>query len=71
MESEPASRPGPDEASLALADALDARHRLADSLVLPSYFFSSIGVAIAVQIASSAAVIASQDLRGCLLLIGG
>ena len=65
------NKPTADEASLALADALDARRRLADDLTLPSSFFTSIGVVIAVQIATSAVGLASQDLRGWLVVIAG
>jgi hypothetical protein len=71
MESEPDRSPTRDEASLALADALDARRRLTDSLVLPSWFFSSIGAVIAVQIATSAVGLAAQDATGWWIVVGG
>lgn len=54
MESEP-HRPTAAEASVALVDADVARARLADHIVTPSWFFASMGVAIAVQIATTAA----------------
>jgi hypothetical protein len=71
MESDPARPPTPDEASLALAGALGARRRLTDSLVLPSYFFSSLGIVIAAQIATSAVGLTSQDLWGWFVVIAG
>ncbi len=71
MENEPASTPTPDEASLALTGAVDARRRLTDSLVLPSFFFSSIGLVIAAQICTSAVGLARQDLSGWLLIVAG
>lgn len=53
MESTP-SRPTLSEASAALRDADAARATLADRIVTPSWFFASMGVAIAVQIAAFA-----------------
>jgi hypothetical protein len=54
MESNP-HRPTATEASAALADAEPARASLADHVATPSWFFPSIGVAVAVQIATTAA----------------
>ena len=54
MESKEAPPTGA-EASVALLDAEVARARLADHIVTPSWFFASMGVAIAVQIATTAA----------------
>jgi hypothetical protein len=71
MENNSAAGPTPDEASLVLAEALDARDRFTAALVLPSYFFASLGVVIAAQIATSAVGIAAQDLAGWLLVIAG
>jgi hypothetical protein len=71
MENEPVRPPTRDEASLALAGALGARRRLAESLVLPSYFFSSLGVVIAAQLATSAVGLTSQDRRGWLVVVSG
>lgn len=48
------SKPTAAEASAALADAEVARATLADHVVTPSWFFASIGIAIAVQIATAA-----------------
>jgi hypothetical protein len=67
--SEPALTPS--EAQAAMAEAEDARTRLAGSLHLPSYFYSSIGAAIAVQIGTGATGIASQDTRGVVVLAAG
>src|SRR6187551_2323106 len=53
MESTP-PRPTLSEASAALRDAEAARATLADRIVPPSWFFASMGVAIAVQIAAFA-----------------
>lgn len=54
MESNP-HRPTAAEASVALLDAEVARARLVDHIVMPSWFFASMSVAIAVQIATTAA----------------
>jgi hypothetical protein len=54
MESKP-RRPPPDEASAALLEAEATRASLAAHIATPSWFFVSIGVAIAVQIATVAA----------------
>jgi hypothetical protein len=48
-----ARTPTPEEASAALLDAEDSRARLARSIAVPSWFFSSLGAAIAVQIATT------------------
>src|SRR3954467_1250426 len=53
MESKP-HRPTAEEASAALLDAEAARATLADHIATPSWFFVSIGVAIAAQIAAVA-----------------
>jgi len=71
MENTSHPSPNDDEASLALTGALDARRRLTDSLVLPSFFFSSIGVVVAAQIATSAVGLARQNLSGWLLTVAG
>ena len=46
------------EASAALADAEDGRRRLIEQITLPALFCTSLGVAIAVQIATSAVGVA-------------
>jgi hypothetical protein len=61
----------PSEAQAAIADAESARARLTSSLRLPSYFYSSIGVAIATQIGTGAAGIASQETWGFAVAVGG
>jgi hypothetical protein len=71
MENDSDPRSDPDRASLALGDALAARGRFTDALVLPPLFFVSLGVAIAAQLATSAVGIARQDGAGWLLLVGG
>lgn len=53
MESTP-QRPTAAEASAALADAEAARAGLADAIATPSWFFTSMSVAIATQIATTA-----------------
>ena len=62
---------GSDEAYSALTGAADARRRLTGSLVLPALFFTSIGVVIAAQIATSAVGLARQDVSGWLLTVAG
>ncbi|HEX8104074.1 MAG TPA: hypothetical protein VF533_15755 [Solirubrobacteraceae bacterium] len=54
MESAP-HRPTAEEASAALADAEATRATLADRIATPSWFFVSLGVVIAAQIAAAAA----------------
>jgi hypothetical protein len=51
-------RPTAAEASAALLDADAARATMADRITMPSWFFASMGVAIAVQIASAAVSLA-------------
>ena len=57
------SRPRPTaaEAAAALAAAESARAGLADRIATPSWFFSSMGVVIAVQIATTAAGLGEGD----------
>ena len=59
MESKP-PRPTAEEASAALLDAEAARATLADQLATPSWFFVSMGVAIAAQIATVAVGLGDQ-----------
>ena len=65
------SRPTPDEAAVALLDAGSARDRLSHRLTLPSWFYSSIGAAIAVQTATLAAGVADQSSAGIGLAVAG
>jgi hypothetical protein len=58
----------PEEASAALAEAQASGLQLAGGLVLPSYFHASLGLAIAVQIATTATGLADQGLGGWLLV---
>jgi hypothetical protein len=61
----------PGEAKIALAQAQAARNRMAANLVLPSFFYSSIGAAIAVQIGTAAITIEAQEPpTGGALVIG-
>jgi hypothetical protein len=59
------------EAEFALAEARAARDRMAGKLALPSYFYSSIGAAIAVQIASTALAFGVEPPVAGVSLIAG
>ncbi len=61
----------PADAQAAIAAAESARTRLAASLRLPSHFHTSIGAAIAVQIATGATGIADQSTWGLVLAAAG
>lgn len=65
------SRPTPDEAAGTLDEARAAAVRLARELQLPSHFHSSVGVAIALQIGTSAVGIAAQDGWPAWLIVVG
>ena len=54
METNDGANPTPAAASAALRDATAARQHLAETIALPSYFFSSIAVAVALQILTTA-----------------
>ena len=58
MESDPTAA----EASAALAEAESSRETLAHGILTPSWFFTSISVAIAVQIGTTATGLATGDL---------
>lgn len=62
-----------DEARDALAHVAAAQHRIADGLQLPPYFYSSIGLAIAVQVATMGVAISGPLSAAASLasLIGG
>jgi hypothetical protein len=60
MESTP-PRPTAAEAAAALADAESSRTTLAGGIVTPSWFFTSMSAAIAVQIATTAAGLGNGD----------
>jgi hypothetical protein len=64
-------RPTPDEAAAALLDAGSARDHLSHRLTLPSWFYSSIGLAIVVQTATLAVGVADQSSAGIGLAIAG
>jgi hypothetical protein len=63
MESNP-HRPTAEEASAALADAEATRATLADRIATPSWFFVSLGVAIAVQVATVAVGLGDEQALG-------
>ena len=65
------SRPTPDEAAAALLDAGSARDQLSHRLTLPSWFYSSIGLAIVVQTATLAVGVADQSSAGIGLAVAG
>ncbi|MEO6533935.1 MAG: hypothetical protein ABIO06_10235 [Pseudolysinimonas sp.] len=64
-------RPTPDEAAAALLDAGSARDQLSNRLTLPSWFYASIGVAIAIQTATLALGVAAQSVAGIGLAVAG
>jgi hypothetical protein len=63
------SAPTPDDAAAALAGAGSARDRLSRQLTLPSGFYASIGVAVAIQIAALAIGVAAQTALGVGLAV--
>jgi hypothetical protein len=63
--------PTPEDAAAALAGAETSRAQLAGGLRLPSRFYSSIGAAVAVQIATAAGEVALDTGRTRLLAIAG
>ena len=54
METSDDANPTPAAASAALRDATAARQHLAEAIALPSYFFTSIAIAVALQILTTA-----------------
>jgi hypothetical protein len=61
METSDGTTPTPEDAAAALRDAAEARQQLAATIALPSYFFSSIAGAVAVQIFTTAVGVAVQS----------
>ncbi len=61
----------PTEARFALAEAQAARDRMAARLVLPSFFYSSIGTAITLQIATSALALGLDKPFAWVVLVAG
>jgi hypothetical protein len=59
------------EASAALIDAEASRARLAHGIVVPSWFFTSLGAAIAVQIATTAIGVTEDALEARMALVAG
>jgi hypothetical protein len=70
MESRPAS-PTAAEAASALSDAEAARRRLADGIQLPSWFLTSVGGAVGVQIATTAVGVGTGEPWGTWALLAG
>lgn len=65
------SRPTPEEAAAALLDAGAARDHLANRVTLPSWFHTSIGLAVVVQTATLAVGVAAQSSAGIGLAVAG
>ena len=65
------SRPTPDEATAALLAAGTARSELAHQLTTPSWFYTSIGLAIVIQTATLAVGVALQSAAGIGLAVAG
>ena len=63
--------PTPQEAAAAIADAEARRTSLASHVVVPRLFFASIGAAVAVQIATTAAALAGASPAPVWLVIAG
>jgi hypothetical protein len=63
--------PTPHEAAAALADAGSARDRFSRQLTVPSGFYPSIGIAIAIQIAALAVGVTAQTVLGVGLAVAG
>jgi hypothetical protein len=63
--------PTPEEASAALTDAEASRTLLANSIALPSFFYGSIGTAIATQIATTSLGLANAAAWARWLLLAG
>ena len=66
-----ASAPTPEEARAALSDAEDSRARLAHSIAVPSWFFTSLGAVIALQIATTALGVSEDAGWARLALVAG
>lgn len=61
----------PSDPASALADAQRARQRLSGGLRLPSWFHTSLGVAVAAQVGAAAYGLAEQGAVGMLVLVAG
>ncbi|MEO7016208.1 MAG: hypothetical protein ABI130_11030 [Leifsonia sp.] len=64
-------RPTPDEATAALLAAGSAPYELSRRLTTPSWFYTSIGLAVVVQTATLAAGVTLQSLAGVGLAVAG
>jgi hypothetical protein len=67
----PADTPTPEGASAALLDAESSRARLAQNIAVPSWFFTSLGAAIALQIATTALGLGDDAAWARLALVAG
>lgn len=65
------SDPTPDAAAAALLDAQRARDQFSQRLIVPSWFYASTGIAVAIQIAALAVGVTAQSLPGVGLAIAG
>ena len=65
-----AARPTAADATAALHEAEASLDRLARGMVMPSWFFTAMAVAIATQIATTAAVFRGGDRAGLVLALG-
>ncbi|MEZ0449365.1 hypothetical protein [Cellulomonas sp. ICMP 17802] len=63
--------PSPDDAAAALAEAEHSRERLAHDVALPSYFHTSIGAAVALQIGTTALALAGVGPRPVFMVEAG
>lgn len=63
--------PSPEQAAAAIADAEAGRNSLVNDLVVPRLFFDSIGAAVALQIATTAAGLAAAGSRSGWILVAG
>jgi hypothetical protein len=65
------NRPTPDEATAALLAAGFARQELSHRLITPSWFYTSIGLAIVIQTATLAVGVSLQTLAGIGIAVAG
>src|SRR4051812_15392310 len=63
--------PTPDEAAAALRQADSAASSTAGALRLPSYFYSSIGTATALQIGTASVGVANHNAWGLAVAVAG
>ena len=68
---ETSQSPTPDDAASALLDAQRARDQFSQRLTLPSGFYASIGITVAIQIAALGVGVTAQSLLGVGLAVAG